>query len=723
MKKIKIFLASSITDLEVDRKAIGDFFTQLNNIYIDRGIYFQLVKCDTYDNAIAKDGKQAQYDKEIRESELCFVMFFKKVGDYTKHEFEVALDAYKNCEKPKIVVYFKYVENGEEATAEVKAFMLTLDKELKHYYNSYQSIDTLKLGMLMQIKLMGLDAEEPVVENGKVMFGGEVIADAKNVPMFAGNKSLTDLKNRLTEITPRYFDLQAEFVKDPNNMDIMREYSALATEKAEIEKQIKALEKTILEATKTMLENTAKGDLSPRQIAAYRAFEKGDYDAALEVLDLGAIMADLTHNEQMSNGYIERVQINVNELLSRIEVLKAAGITQASAAEIEELYQTAYERIEKYDLDKEPLYDFVQFLYNQNNYAKALEITKQLQYHCADPRANIPEDKVAKMNNMLGVLYSSVNKFDLAENAYNQALDIHIKFAKKYPDAFEPRSATSYNNLGELYRSTNRFDLAEDAYKKALDIRIKLTEKNPDAFEPDLATIYNNLGNQYRSTNRFELAENAYKKALDICIKLAGKNPDAFEPDLARSYGNLGNLYYQTSRFDLAEDAYKKASNIYIKLAEKNPDAFEPGLAMSYNNLGNLYANTNRLDLAEDAYKKALVIRVKLAEKNPVAFKPDLAMSYNNLGNLYYRTKRFDLAEDASKMALDIYIKLAEKNPDAFEPDLARAYLILIVLYSNTNRLDLAREAYEKAYAIAKKYPGNLVCAQIISLLENNDDE
>ena len=95
MKKIKIFLASSITDLSEDRLYVGDFMGQLNELYLDSGIHFSLVKCEDYDNAMSASGKQSEYDREIRESELVFFLFFKKVGDYTKHEFEVAFEAFK----------------------------------------------------------------------------------------------------------------------------------------------------------------------------------------------------------------------------------------------------------------------------------------------------------------------------------------------------------------------------------------------------------------------------------------------------------------------------------------------------------------------------------------------------------------------------------------------------------------------------------------------------
>ena len=58
MKRIKVFLGSSIDDLKQDRLEIGDFFRQLNDIYIDRDIYFKLIKCEDFDDYMRIGGKQ-----------------------------------------------------------------------------------------------------------------------------------------------------------------------------------------------------------------------------------------------------------------------------------------------------------------------------------------------------------------------------------------------------------------------------------------------------------------------------------------------------------------------------------------------------------------------------------------------------------------------------------------------------------------------------------------
>lgn len=246
MKKIKIFLASSIVDLKDDRLEVGNFFRQLNEIYLDRDVHFSLIMCEDYDNAIVIGGKQSEYDREIRESELVFFLFFHKVGDYTKHEFDTALKSFKSKGKPRIVTYFKYVNNIEEANSEIKAFMNMLDGELKHYYNTYGHIDTLKIGILMQIKLMKLDASEIKIQDGEVCLNGKSIVKIENVPLLNGNTTLRELTHKKRELQEKLSICRSAYWKDHSkqNEDAFFDASAALNK---VSKQLTEVEKQTLE--------------------------------------------------------------------------------------------------------------------------------------------------------------------------------------------------------------------------------------------------------------------------------------------------------------------------------------------------------------------------------------------------------------------------------------------------------------------------------------------
>lgn len=144
MKKINIFLASSLKDasetnsLRIDRLEISDFIRSLNDRYLERGIYFRLFRCEDEDIAMADTRKQDEYNGHIKESEIFIVLFFKKVGEYTKEEFETAYDHFRKTGTPSILTFFRS-ENGQKYTEEVLAFMKKLDEDLGHILK-YMSI-------------------------------------------------------------------------------------------------------------------------------------------------------------------------------------------------------------------------------------------------------------------------------------------------------------------------------------------------------------------------------------------------------------------------------------------------------------------------------------------------------------------------------------------------------------------------------------------------------
>ncbi|MCD7854283.1 MAG: tetratricopeptide repeat protein [Clostridiales bacterium] len=703
MRIIKIFLASSIDDLRSDRLEVGDFIQQLNNIYIKSNLYFKLIKCESYDKALNIVGKQFEYDDEIRESELIFFLFYLKVGDYTKHEFEVALESFRLSEKPKIITYFKYVKTVEEIGSDVKSFMNVLDNNLKHYYNTYQSIDTLKLGIIMQIKLLNLDSAVIDIEKGKLRINGSEFANAENIPMFGKNENLLTLKKQLKEVESSYFDLYEKRRENPEDMEIYSQFYNAASAKAKLEEQIREAEKRLLELSEKMTRDRSSGSLSKRQITGYKLLEKGDFDGALEILNLDEINKDIAHNELISEAYTDRLQQNVNELLQRIDVLEQTGNGGRIYDEIFEIYEEAYRIAKKHSLSKNFLFDYSSALRNQNRYAEAVKIAERLKYYYNDPDKDVNEVKIADLLILLGLLYTDTQRFSEAERAYADAAEIYKKIINENPQLYASALSVCYNDIGTLYSTEQRFSEAEKAFTKAFEIRKKLAAENPEGYEGYLADSYNNLGHLYYDTQRFKEAEDYYKNSLKLYKKLSDNDSESYLYYLAIGYNNIGSLYNNTYRFDEAEEAQKKALEIRKKLAEKNPEAYAPCLADSYNNIGIIYSITHRFNEAEDAFKKALEIRKSLAETDPEAFAPSLAAGYNNMGNMYKNLQRNAEAEASYKKALEIQKKLAENDPEVYASDLAMIYNNLGLFYLAEQELSKAEASYKKALEIQKR--------------------
>ena len=142
----RIFLASS-EELRDDRIAFELMIGQINQEWVPRGTFFNLVVWENFVDAMSKDGLQAEYNRAIRECDIFVLLFFTKVGKYTAEEFEVAFGAFGAHTKPQIYTYFKdaVVLTGDidESILSLLEFRRRLSS-LKHYFTRYRSSEELK---------------------------------------------------------------------------------------------------------------------------------------------------------------------------------------------------------------------------------------------------------------------------------------------------------------------------------------------------------------------------------------------------------------------------------------------------------------------------------------------------------------------------------------------------------------------------------------------------
>jgi tetratricopeptide (TPR) repeat protein len=571
MKRIRIFLASSITDLKFDRIEIGNFFRQLNDIYIENGIYFDLVMCEDYDNGIALEGKQSEFDRLLCDSELVFFVFFNKVGEYTRHEFEIALDSYKVSKKPKIVTYFKYVTTVEEATEDVRCFMNMLDTELRHYYNVYREIDTLKLGMFMQIKFMRLDNSELTIESGKVMYGKTQIAETKNIPMFECNEKLKNLKDKLIDAESKFRSAKVAFLKSGNDDDYLA-FSDAASEKEKIEKELRQLENAVLLAAEKMYETTTDGRvLSEKQKQAYRYMEKGEWELALAILDKNEIISELSHNQSLGDGIIERIAVNVGELLQRIEVLRAAGLDRKVIDEILSLYDTVYDVTVKYGLDLKPIAQYVAFLHDDISQTdKAEQIAKKLAYFYEDPDKNVSLEDRVELVFLRGKICIGLKKYDdaieMLEGGIKISDELYVKEGARVAALCGGVRNIMANALFFSKKKSESYVYYEDAkyyYQIAYDY-------DPQENKTWLAMIYDNYGNIIEQVEEdFDMALEYHIKALRLYYEAMEEN-EKHKKSLSRVYHNTALCYKKLGVFDKSEQYLLEAIRLREEIRQKN---------------------------------------------------------------------------------------------------------------------------------------------------------
>ena len=199
MMTIKIFLASSITEFSSQRKELEAFVNSLNNIYVRKGIFFELIVCEDLSNAVQRERSQETYNQEIRESQYFYVIFGRKAGQFTVEEFDVALSSFREKGEPKVYTYFMVLPEGEQPDHSVTDFMRRLEKELQHYHNRYKHIDSIKLNLVMELARDPQIGGKLTLENGEAHLDGAVVMSMENIPLYSKNEAVKKAQETMLE--------------------------------------------------------------------------------------------------------------------------------------------------------------------------------------------------------------------------------------------------------------------------------------------------------------------------------------------------------------------------------------------------------------------------------------------------------------------------------------------------------------------------------------------
>lgn len=736
-KRIKIFLASSIKDLEEDRHCVGDFLGQLNNIYDENDIFFKLIKCENYDNSISIGGKQAEFDREITESDLVFFLFFRKVGDYTKHEFEIALDAFKEKAKPKIVTYFKYVNSADEVTEEVEAFKKILDEELRHYYSLYNHIDTLKLGILMQIKLMGLDSHEVKIQDGEVYFDNVFIANTENIPIINGNRELQELTRKKSELERRIIFLNSTTEENKQAHDEAK------AELRKVSEQLTEIEKQTLEFMSTVAEMTSDSRvLTYRQKEALKDFNQGDYDTAQDILSDEEREQELLRAETLVESGKKEIQGYINEDLLWIKAERMRGITEARINNIDRRYSRIEELLKKYGLDTSPLAESyaetiaayvgcdVNIFFDSKMVIKAEEHIRKAILHTKNfvERAEEKNDSLAKLYVRVGVFYKLIWRFDshrgmeFKENALkylSEGVRLYEALETETPNRYTAELADSYFELGKVCHICSDDENTEKYCLMAIE-KYEQLDLNSAKNRSSLAKAYNYAGDFYggRYVNDKEEAEKCFRKAIEIRSRLAEEDLLAYGEELGETYVSL-YLYLERHNFDEAMSCLSKLLGLYQRLADIDLERYCEELYVACFDFASIGKERNAFtpQTVEGYVTDALKVYETLAEKYPDTYDRKLASCYENAGEFYFDDNNIAKAELYFLKAADVWKRLAAKKPEKNIVYLARTYERIGFAYRGAEK---GRAYWNMALEVLETCPDDPKCRDMAQRIKRD---
>ncbi|KPA14771.1 leucine-rich repeat-containing protein [Candidatus Magnetomorum sp. HK-1] len=230
--EISIFLASS-KELKPEREGIDLLISSMNRSLHKKGIFLNLVMWEEQGHAFNDTRKQEDFNKKMLNCDVVIVLFYKKIGEFTREEFSIAYENLKQGEKPNFLyVYFKKFDYTETSPDDLTT-ILELQREIESYgqfIKYFKEIDDLKYDLQNQldiiVNLSPLNIINQIYKKNyeiftmveipfDIIYQVEKIFDAKNGDnnffklindLFYGEaKNNLDLSNALSKIIMDYY--------------------------------------------------------------------------------------------------------------------------------------------------------------------------------------------------------------------------------------------------------------------------------------------------------------------------------------------------------------------------------------------------------------------------------------------------------------------------------------------------------------------------------------
>ena len=563
--RFRIILASESEAFAKEREELKAFVESLNDE--KSNVCYELVT----EEVLQKEGDAGQ-------------SFYLLVGEEFPEEesviFHKVYDRFRETGAPVMYTYFRK-KNDELPTQSVKAFMTELDEEIGHFFSTYEELDSVKLGILLELA-RGTGMEDAfTVRDGAAFFRGREALSLENLPLYKENESLKQLLAQQKELAAQFAAAAAACAYDPEN-------PTLKMEKEEISgKQIvvfDAIHKQEEELCALLLEvaglTGGEGMPTSAQKLAIRELENGNYENAEQILRKadrslafeteGAI---LQANKNVLAGYVSE-----NRLL--IKTLMASGLTRERADEIGKCWEENLRLTKEYRLDPCVLDDYIGFLLDCREEKKALEVLDLLEklYQLAD----VPETEQAELLQKRAIAKEGLKDYKEAERLYLQAIrHLRLQADKGQQEKLFSIITNNCYRLGEFesYRF-RKFEQAKRYLDEAEKGYLKLYEEDPAYWETKLSMVYRAQGEMYQNwikkgSKNIKKAEEKYQKALEICERRADEDLMGMGSQLADVLLSYAELKERQGKKTESYDMRKRAFDIYEQMTKKSPVLYQ----------------------------------------------------------------------------------------------------------------------------------------------------
>ncbi|MDE7158722.1 MAG: hypothetical protein K2N74_04020, partial [Clostridiales bacterium] len=363
--------------------------------------------------------------------------------------------------KPQIYVYFKTIPDDVRVDYSVMDFMHTIDETYKHYYSHFSNIDTIKLRILLNLKMQEMDFIKVEIKGDKCLVDQVGVLSLQNVSEFANNKELAALTAELSNVEEQYVQMKPIYERGDFGEEFRREYVRVCAKRQQLKEMLDTLKQNIFELSLNLSRDEVRGDLTPRQREAYRLLELGDSKGCMSVLDANDIDDEFERFEREQEMESKRkASVYVREHKLAIDVLQTMYDYKERFAEIDKRYEKIVAAALKYRVELGVLYDYAFYYHGQNECDKALKVAEQYRAFCEDPSYGVSDFDRSRLYSIMGRLYRKVNEQNLSEVFFLRTIQIREKLVTTNAE-YKLDLASVYQNIGVIYNDTRQFDKAE----------------------------------------------------------------------------------------------------------------------------------------------------------------------------------------------------------------------------------------------------------------------
>lgn len=699
MKKIKIFLASSLVELKEERNELARFILGLNNNLIDNNAYVELQLCEEMDAAFSHSRKQDEYNAYIQNADYVFFLFLSDVGQYTREEFEIAYAHFKKHGTPRIFTYF-YKSNIEKILSKSNQFADELSQKYGHYYCVCNNLETVKLALLLQISKCFAGIKPLTLKDGRVCLGGMEYLSFDQTDTIAGNREYQEIVKELAKLDERIEKLaKGGGGKKEQILECNERKSELLIRKNKIEEQT-------LSYIFKMYEDIVKGNISRLKTKVYRLVEQGKIKEADQLLDMATMDHFRMDNETAFEEQMEIARECIDLYQQKIMLAYMQKLTPECLEVIHECYRKIREIVERTGRFENALIPYVHFL-EEMDIKEIDAVIEYVQWCHMKPRYKVPLKEYCDLCRELLRHYELNQNQEKGKEILGQLVQT-VKNAKDEEDEILYEACDLIQSVyGNVYPVFTVLEEITYWQEKALDYAENTGE------EDKIAHCYKMMGIIAGIVEEFEKMEACYMKALRHLHRLYEMNPEKWAEEYVNLCSEYGNVYANKAAF--------------LRRAARDVVSFEAN--------GGDWRESMTKALTWDAaaakyYKDAYEFALKHAEKFDT-FKNRLLLCKNMkcIGACYEQNRQGKEASDIYWDYINALLEVYESAPYEAAMEIMQGFLKPIGFWIYHHVWGDAEFALEKYEEIVKthyvrnpeKYAEYLACAK--ELRETMEDE